>query len=63
MEGEGARKISPLKSSPKRSYSNLCISTKVVYLGFGKGSGDNEHTFWSEFSKPKIRDFPIVWPH
>jgi hypothetical protein len=48
MEGEGARKISPLKSSPKRSYSNLCISTKVVYIGFGKGSGNNEHTNQSE---------------
>jgi hypothetical protein len=48
MEGEGVRKISPLKSSPKRSYSNPCISTKVVYIGFGKGSGNNEHTNQSE---------------
>ena len=45
MERQGVRKISPLKSSPTRSYSNRCISTKVVYIRFGKGSGDNEHTF------------------
>jgi hypothetical protein len=48
MEREGVRKISPIKSSLKRSYSNLRISTKVVYIGFGKGSGNNEHTIQSE---------------
>lgn len=54
-------KISPLKSSQRVGYSCSFESTKVVYFEFGKGSGHNERTSWSEFSKAKMGDFPVEW--